>query len=160
MKYLFLIVALASALAMCGGSRASARPERRHKLRRSQPQIPPQAKGRQPKAPWETIRKMPIKRMRCWKRRLKRWAGRLTSIFTIRRSRVATYTFYHGRPTSNGVFYWRFVELPDKERIELTPQRDVAYVYAADKGYEITYKGARDVEKKISTTTFATAGCH
>jgi hypothetical protein len=59
-----------------------------------------------------------------------------------------TYSFYHGRPTSNGVFFWRFVEYPDKERIELTPQRDVAYIYAGDKGYEVTYKGPRAVEKK------------
>ena len=59
-----------------------------------------------------------------------------------------TYSFYHGRPTSNGVLFWRFVEYPDKERIELTPQRDVAYVYSGDKAYEITYKGPRAVEKK------------
>jgi hypothetical protein len=59
-----------------------------------------------------------------------------------------TYSFYHGRPSSNGVFFWRFLEYPDKERIELTPQRDVAYVYTVDKGYEITYKGSRAVEKK------------
>ena len=39
------------------------------------------------------------------------------------------YSFYHGRPSGNGVFFWRFVEFPDKERIELTPQRDIAYVY-------------------------------
>jgi hypothetical protein len=59
-----------------------------------------------------------------------------------------TYSFFHGNPSSNGVFFWRFIELPDKERIELTPQRDVAYIYTADKGYEITYKGPRPVEKK------------
>jgi hypothetical protein len=59
-----------------------------------------------------------------------------------------TYSFYHGRPSSNGVFFWRFLEYPDKERIELTPQRDVAYVYVGDKGYELTYKGPRAVEKK------------
>jgi hypothetical protein len=59
-----------------------------------------------------------------------------------------TYSFYHGHPTSNGVFFWRFTEFPDKERIELTPQRDIAYVYKADKGYEVTYKGTRAVEKK------------
>ena len=59
-----------------------------------------------------------------------------------------TYTFYHGRPSSNGVFFWRFLELPGKERIELTPQRDVAYVYNGDKGYEITYKGPKAIEKK------------
>src|SRR5580704_11904070 len=59
-----------------------------------------------------------------------------------------TYSFYHGRPTSNGVLFWRFVEYPDKERIEVTPQRDVAVVYVGDKGYEITYKGPHALEKK------------
>jgi hypothetical protein len=59
-----------------------------------------------------------------------------------------TYSFYHGRPTSNGVLFWRFVEYPDKERVELTKQRDVAVVYAGDKGYEVTYKGPHAVEKK------------
>ena len=58
------------------------------------------------------------------------------------------YSFYHGHPTSNGVFFWRFLEFPGKERIELTPQRDVAYVYNGDKGFEVTYKGPRAVEKK------------
>jgi hypothetical protein len=59
-----------------------------------------------------------------------------------------TYSFHHGTPTSNGIFFWRFTEFPDKERIELTPQRDVAYVYTGDKGYELTYKGSRPIEKK------------
>jgi hypothetical protein len=58
------------------------------------------------------------------------------------------YSFYHGRPTSNGVLFWRFVEYPDKERTEVTPQRDVAVVYVGDKGYEVTYKGPHAVEKK------------
>jgi hypothetical protein len=59
-----------------------------------------------------------------------------------------TYSFFHGNPTSNGIFFWRFTEFPDKERIELTPQRDIAYVYVGDKGTELTYKGPRPVEKK------------
>jgi hypothetical protein len=59
-----------------------------------------------------------------------------------------TYSFYHGRPTSNGVLFWRFVEYPDKERIELTKERDVAVIYAGDKGYEVTFKGPHPVEKK------------
>jgi|SRR5580698_7606335 hypothetical protein len=59
-----------------------------------------------------------------------------------------TYSFYHGRPTSNGVLFWRFVEYPDKERTEVTAQRDVAYLFAANKGYEITYKGPHAVEPK------------
>src|SRR5271154_4511721 len=59
-----------------------------------------------------------------------------------------TYSFYHGRPTSNGVLFWRFAEYPDKERIEVTKERDVANLYTGDKGYEITYKGAKQIEKK------------
>jgi len=59
-----------------------------------------------------------------------------------------TYSFHHGQPTSNGVLFWRFVEYPNKERIEVTKQRDVAYVYVGDNGYEITYKGPHPVEKK------------
>jgi hypothetical protein len=58
-----------------------------------------------------------------------------------------SYSFYHGRPTSNGVLFWRFTEYPDKERVELTKQRDVAYLYIGDKGYELTYKGPHPVEK-------------
>jgi hypothetical protein len=59
-----------------------------------------------------------------------------------------TYSFHHGQSTSNGILFWRFVEYPDKERIEVTKQRDVAYLYVGDKGYEITYKGPHPVEKK------------
>ena len=59
-----------------------------------------------------------------------------------------TYSFHHGQPTSNGVLFWRFVEYPDKERIEITKQRDIAYVYNRDKGYEVTYKGAHSIETK------------
>jgi hypothetical protein len=59
-----------------------------------------------------------------------------------------TYSFYHGRPNGTGALFWRFVAYPDKERIEVTKERDVAYVYTADKGYEITYKGPHAVEKK------------
>ena len=59
-----------------------------------------------------------------------------------------TYSFHHGQPTSNGVLFWRFVEYPYKERLEVTKQRDIAYLYVDDKGYEITYKGPHQIEKK------------
>jgi hypothetical protein len=59
-----------------------------------------------------------------------------------------TYSFYHGRPTSNGVLFWRFVEYPDKERVELTKERDVAVIYTGDRGYEVTFKGPHPIEKK------------
>jgi hypothetical protein len=62
-----------------------------------------------------------------------------------------TYSFYHGRPNSYGIQFWRFYKYPDKERVELTKKRDVAYVYNGDKGYEITYKGTAAVDPKDLT---------
>src|SRR5579871_5499966 len=47
-----------------------------------------------------------------------------------------TYSFYHGQPSSYGVQFWRFYKYPDKDRVELTKKRDVAYVNNGDKGYE------------------------
>ncbi len=62
-----------------------------------------------------------------------------------------TYSFYHGRPNSLGVLFWRFYRFPDKDRIELTKQRDVIYVYQGDKGYEITFKGPHPQDPKDFT---------
>src|SRR6266481_4559379 len=62
-----------------------------------------------------------------------------------------TYSFYHGRPNSLGIVFWRFYKFPDKDRIELTKKRDVVYVYNGDKGYEITYKGTRPEDPKDLT---------
>jgi hypothetical protein len=60
-----------------------------------------------------------------------------------------SYSFYQGKPTSAGTLYWRFYEYPDKERRELTKQRDVVYIYSGDKGYEKTFKGTASEEDKI-----------
>jgi hypothetical protein len=54
-----------------------------------------------------------------------------------------TYRFYRGVPVGTGARYWRFWKWPDKDRIELTKQRDVIYVRNGDTGWEITYKGTR-----------------
>jgi len=59
-----------------------------------------------------------------------------------------SYSFYHGQANSVGTLFWRFYRFPDKERVELTKQRDVAYVYSGNKGYEITYKGTAEQEAK------------
>ena len=59
-----------------------------------------------------------------------------------------TYSFHGGQPNSVGVQFWRFYRYPDKDRIELTKKRDVIYVYAGDKGYEITYKGTHPDDPK------------
>jgi hypothetical protein len=60
-----------------------------------------------------------------------------------------TYSFHRGEATSAGVLFWRFVKFPDKERVEVTKQRDVAYVYNGDKGYEITFKGTAGLDAKV-----------
>src|SRR5208282_4231181 len=39
-------------------------------------------------------------------------------------------------------------EYPDKERVELTKERDVTELYIGNKGYEITYKGVHPMEKQ------------
>lgn len=62
-----------------------------------------------------------------------------------------TYSFHHGETTSTGVQFWRFLKFPDKERIEVTKQRDVAYVYNGDNAYEITFKGTAAQDAKTTT---------
>ena len=47
-----------------------------------------------------------------------------------------------------GMLYWRFWEWPDKERMELTKQRDVTELLVGNKGYEITYKGTATQDPK------------
>ena len=59
-----------------------------------------------------------------------------------------TYGFYHGQPSGMGTVFWRFWQWPDRERIELTKQRDVAELFVGDKGYEITYKGTATQDPK------------
>lgn len=58
------------------------------------------------------------------------------------------YAFHHGRPSGGGNVFWSFSEFPDKERVEITKERDIAELYVGDKGYEITYKGAHPIEPK------------
>jgi hypothetical protein len=59
-----------------------------------------------------------------------------------------TYGFHHGRSSGAGYPFWGFFEFPDKERVELTKERDIAQLYVGNKGYEITYKGPHLLEKK------------
>jgi hypothetical protein len=59
------------------------------------------------------------------------------------------YAFYHGRPSGLGLVFWRFWEWPDKDRMELTKQRDVVELNIGDAGYEITYKGTATQDPKL-----------
>jgi hypothetical protein len=58
------------------------------------------------------------------------------------------YSFHHGQPTGAGGVFWSFTEFPDKERVELTKERDIAELYVGNKGWEITYKGPRPKDQK------------
>jgi hypothetical protein len=58
------------------------------------------------------------------------------------------YSFHAGRPSGGGAIFWSFSEYPDKERVEITKERDIAELYIANKGYEITYKGVHPIEEK------------
>jgi hypothetical protein len=58
------------------------------------------------------------------------------------------YAFHHGRPSGSGSIFWSFSEFPDKERVEITKERDIAELYVGDKAYEITYKGVHPIEQK------------
>jgi hypothetical protein len=59
-----------------------------------------------------------------------------------------SYSFHHGEPNSLGTLFWRFRKFPDKDRIEVTKKRDVIELYTGDKGYEVTYRGVRDLDNK------------
>ena len=64
-----------------------------------------------------------------------------------------SYGFFHGKPTTAGTLLWRYFQYPGKERLELSRQRDVIYIFKGDvnaeaHGYEKTYKGTAAVEAK------------
>jgi len=65
-----------------------------------------------------------------------------------------SYSFHHGEPNSLGTLFWRFKKYPDKDRFELTKKRDVIEIYSGDKGYEITYRGVRNVDEKEELTPY------
>lgn len=58
------------------------------------------------------------------------------------------YGFHHGRAEGPGSVFWDFIEFPDKERIEITKERDIANLYVGNKAWEITYKGPHPLDPK------------
>jgi len=53
--------------------------------------------------------------------------------------------FYHERSEGSEVFH-RFWQWPDKDRVELTKQRDVVSLVVGDQMYEITFRGSRRID--------------
>jgi hypothetical protein len=63
-----------------------------------------------------------------------------------RREQGRTYGFHSGRPTGAGALYWRYWKWPDKERVELTKQRDWIIIHNGDQGNEVTFRGVSPEE--------------
>jgi hypothetical protein len=59
-----------------------------------------------------------------------------------------TYRFYHGEPQGTGVQFWRYWQYPDKDRIELTKQRDWVVVYNGDQAWEMTFRGTALLDRE------------
>jgi hypothetical protein len=53
---------------------------------------------------------------------------------------------FHNETMVGSNLYYRFWKWPDKERTELTKQRDVVRLYLGEKAYEITYKGVHPLD--------------
>ena len=62
-----------------------------------------------------------------------------------------SYTLHHGQSSGAGAQFWSFSQFPDKERFEVTKERDIVELYVGNKGYEITYKGVHPLEEKDLT---------
>jgi len=58
------------------------------------------------------------------------------------------YGFHHGRAEGGGSVFWDFIVFPDKERVEITKERDIAQLYVGDKAWEITFKGPHPLDPK------------
>jgi hypothetical protein len=56
---------------------------------------------------------------------------------------------YHAGTVVGTTLFFRYWKRPDKDRIELTKERDVVDLYVGDNAYELTYRGTRplDVQK-------------
>lgn len=56
--------------------------------------------------------------------------------------------FSRGNPTGAVTPFWRWLEFPDKERIELLKSREWILIYSGDKAWDITYHGDKPMEAK------------
>src|SRR5256885_2090748 len=60
-----------------------------------------------------------------------------------------TNSFYHGQPTGGTAPFWRFYKFPDKERIELTKQREWIIIHNGDRGTETTFHGTKPEDDDV-----------
>lgn len=145
MKQFFpILVLVCSAWAQVGGEpRTAAPPQSSSSQAASQPASPPANAAPALSPDQENARKAKA----ILDQGIQALGGQAYLTIRDREQQGRGYSFHHGRESGGGVF-WSFAEFPDKERVELTKERDIAELYIGNKGYEITYKGPHPIEKK------------
>jgi hypothetical protein len=58
------------------------------------------------------------------------------------------YGRFHNDVQVGGAVYFRYWQWPDKDRWELTKERDIVQLYVGDTAYEVTYRGAHEMDPK------------
>lgn len=58
------------------------------------------------------------------------------------------YGFYRNEPAGVGIGYTRYYQYPDKERYEYFKNAEWVIIHNGDKGYETTFRGSREEDKK------------
>jgi len=64
---------------------------------------------------------------------------------TMREGHVAG--FFHGQPDVGTTETWEYHQWPDHDRIDLTKHRDVVDFFEGQKGWEVTYRGKKELPK-------------
>ena len=64
----------------------------------------------------------------------------------MQQGRIAA--FYHGQPNLGTTRFWDFHVWPDKDRLEYTAHRDVLQFYEGRAGWEVTYRGKKELPKE------------
>jgi hypothetical protein len=140
MKQLFPILVLVclACLQVSGEPRNGAPPQTSGQLANSAPAVPAdQANSRKAKAILDQA--------------MQALGGQVYLTIRDREEQGRGYAFHHGRESGGGNVFWSFVEFPDKERVEVTKERDIAELYVGNKAWELTYKGARPFDEKDRT---------
>jgi hypothetical protein len=58
------------------------------------------------------------------------------------------YGRFHNEVMVGGTVYFRYWQWPDKERVELTKQRDIVDLYIGDRATEVTFRGPHELDPK------------
>lgn len=56
------------------------------------------------------------------------------------------YGRFHNETMVGGAVFYRYWEWPDKERFEVTKERDIATLVLGDRVYEVTYRGGKELD--------------